>query len=167
MLIALSLSPFFYIYLLFIWLQQDLSLWHVGSSLHCLGLSLVVAHGLSCLVPCGILVPWLRIEPVQILNHWTTSPNLKPFLNSYKLCLTFLLDVRELWGSTWDMRSPDSGLSTGGLWAVENSTGSPDAMKRASGRQRHLEKTKIKDRHMIRLSCWLSEEGEKAGPGGR
>ena len=26
--------------------------------------SAVVAHGLSRLVPCGILVPWLRIKPV-------------------------------------------------------------------------------------------------------
>ena len=38
----------------------------------------------------------------------------------------------------------DSGLSTGGLWLVGNSTGSPDAMKRASGHQLHLEKLKSK-----------------------
>ena len=51
---------------------RDLLLW-------CAGFSLVVAHGLSCPVACGILVPQPGIEPASpaligrwILNHWTT-----------------------------------------------------------------------------------------------
>ena len=43
----------------------------------CVGSSLVMAYRLSCHVACGILVPWLGIEPVPpvteawSLNHWS------------------------------------------------------------------------------------------------
>ena len=51
---------------------RDLLLW-------CAGFSLVVAHGLSCPVACGILVPQPGIEPaspaleVRSPNHWTAK----------------------------------------------------------------------------------------------
>ena len=43
----------------------DLSMRCVGSSLQCAGFSLVVAHGLSCPVACGILVPQPGIDPTS------------------------------------------------------------------------------------------------------
>ena len=49
--------------------MQDLSLWLAGCSL-------VVAHGVSSPMACGILAPQSGVEPAiparQILNLWTT-----------------------------------------------------------------------------------------------
>ena len=42
-----------------------LSSWRVGSSWQCAGFSLVVVHGLSCPVACGIPVPRPGIEPTS------------------------------------------------------------------------------------------------------
>ena len=56
---------------------QDLSLWHVGFSLVWRTSSVVVAHGLSCHVACGILVPRPGIEPASPAlegGFFTTGP---------------------------------------------------------------------------------------------
>ena len=57
-------------------LLRALSLECVGSVVAHMG-SLVMAHGLSCLVVCGILGPYQGLNHIpwigrQILKHWTT-----------------------------------------------------------------------------------------------
>ena len=69
----------------------ELLLWSTGS--------LAMAHGLSCSMACGILIPRTRIQPMsptsqsrfffflakQILNQWTTRE--VPRVHSYSTCL--------------------------------------------------------------------------------